>query len=58
MRLSEYLGIDLEYIVLGLAGIVVFEFLLILINMVTVAKVKRNTNNLWVKQMHFLWKIK
>lgn len=41
MRLSEYLGIDLEYIVLGLAGIVVFEFLLILINMVTVAKVKK-----------------
>lgn len=41
MSICDYLGIDLEYVVLGLAGINVILFLLIIINMVKTSKLKK-----------------
>ena len=41
MSICEYLGIDLEYIVWGLAGVVLFMFLLLLINMVKMSNLRK-----------------
>lgn len=41
MSISDYLGIDLEYIVLGLAGAVVLLLLLLIINMCMIGKLKK-----------------
>lgn len=41
MSICEYFGIDLEYIVLGLAGMNIILFLLIIINMVKTSKLKK-----------------
>ena len=41
MSICEYLGIDLEYIVLGLVGVNLLLFLLIIINMVKTSKLKK-----------------
>ena len=41
MSICDYLGIDLEYIVWGLAGVVLFMFLLLLINMVKMSNLKK-----------------
>lgn len=41
MSICDYLGIDLEYVVFGLAGIILLLFLLLIINMVKVSKLKK-----------------
>lgn len=41
MSICDYLGIDLEYVVLGLAIVNVIFFLLIIINMVKTSKLKK-----------------
>lgn len=41
MSICDYLGIDLEYVVFGLAGITILLFLLLIINMVKVSKLKK-----------------
>lgn len=41
MSICEYLGIDLEYVVFGLAGITLLLFLLLIINMAKVSKLKK-----------------
>lgn len=41
MGICDYLGIDLEYIVLGLAGVTVLLFLLLIINMCMISKLKK-----------------
>ncbi len=41
MNLCDYLGIELEYLVWGLAGVVVLLLLLLLINMCMIGKLKK-----------------
>ena len=41
MGICDYLGIDLEYIVLGLAGVAALLFLLLIINMCMIGKLKK-----------------
>ncbi len=41
MSICEYLGIDLEYIVWGLAGAIILLFLLLLINMIKMHNLKK-----------------
>ncbi len=41
MSICEYLGIELEYIVWGLTGVSLLLFIMLIINMVTVNKVKK-----------------
>ncbi len=40
MSICDYVGIDLEYVVWGLAGVVVLLFILLLVNMITTARLK------------------
>ena len=39
--ISEYLGFDSDYIILGLAGVVIILLILIIINMVQTGKLKK-----------------
>lgn len=39
--ISEYLGFDSDYIILGLAGVVIILLILIITNMVQIGKLKR-----------------
>ena len=39
--ISEYLGFDSDYIILGLAGVVIILLILIIINMVQIGKLKK-----------------
>ncbi|WP_455721430.1 DUF4446 family protein [Agathobacter sp.] len=39
--ISEYLGFDSDYIILGLAGVVIILLILIIVNMVQVGKLKK-----------------
>lgn len=41
MSISEYLGIDLDYIVIGLAGLVLILMIFIIINIVQMRKLKK-----------------
>lgn len=41
--ISEYLGFDSDYIILGLAGVVIILLILIIINMVQIGKLKKDT---------------
>lgn len=41
--ISEYLGFDSDYIILGLAGVVIILLILIIINMVQTGKLKKDT---------------
>jgi len=41
--ISEYLGFDSDYIILGLAGVVIILIILIIINMVQIGKLKKDT---------------
>jgi len=41
LGICDYLGIDLEYIVLGLTGVVVLLFILLIINMASTSKLKK-----------------
>lgn len=41
--ISEYLGFDSDYIILGLAGVVIILLILIIINMVQTGKIKKDT---------------
>ena len=40
--ISEYLGFDSDYIILGLAGVVIILLILIIINMVQTGKLKKS----------------
>lgn len=40
--ISEYLGFDSDYIILGLAGVVIILLILIIINMVQTGKLKKD----------------
>ena len=42
--ISEYLGFDSDYIILGLAGVVIILLILIIINMVQTGKLKKRYN--------------
>lgn len=39
--ISEYLGFDSDYIILGLAGVVIILLILIITNMVQIGKLKK-----------------
>ena len=39
--ISEYLGFDSDYIILGLAGVVIILLILIIINMVQTGKLQK-----------------
>lgn len=41
--ISEYLGFDSDYIILGLAGVVIILLILIITNMVQIGKLKKDT---------------
>lgn len=41
--ISEYLGLDSDYIILGLAGVVIILLILIITNMVQIGKLKKDT---------------
>lgn len=41
--ISEYLGFDSDYIILGLAGVVIILLILIITNMVQTGKLKKDT---------------
>lgn len=40
--ISEYLGFDSDYIILGLAGVVIILLILIIINMAQTGKLKKD----------------
>ena len=42
--ISEYLGFDSDYIILGLAGVVIILLILIIINMVQTGKLSKRYN--------------
>ena len=41
MSICDYLGIDLEYVVWGLAGVVILLFLMLIINLFTIGRLKK-----------------
>ena len=41
--ISEYLGFDSDYIILGLAGVVIILLILIITNMVQIVSSKKDT---------------
>lgn len=41
--ISEYLGFDSDYIILGLAGVLIILLILIITNMVQIGKLKKDT---------------
>ena len=41
MSIFEYLGVDMEYVVLGMAGVIVLLFLMLLIQMGSTRKLKK-----------------
>ena len=49
--ISEYLGFDSDYIILGLAGVVIILLILLIINMVQIGKLKKRYKEL-SKVMH------
>ena len=42
--ISEYLGFDSDYIILGLVGVVIILLILIIVNMVQTSKLKKRYN--------------
>ena len=49
--IEYYLGFDSDYILLGLAGFTVVLLIIILINVIQMSKLKRNTKCLWMEKM-------
>lgn len=45
--ISEYLGFDSDYIILGLAGVVIILLILIIINMVQTGKLKKKIQSVY-----------
>lgn len=45
MSICDYLGIDLEYVVWGLAGVVILLFLMLIINLFTIGRLKKKYKN-------------
>ena len=41
MGIFEYLGVDMEYVVLGMAGVIILLFLMLLIQMISTGKLKK-----------------
>lgn len=52
--IEYYLGIDSDYILLGLAGFVVILLIILLVNAVQIHKLKKNIKCLWMEKMQKL----
>lgn len=56
MELFEQFGIDLGYVVIGMAAVIIILFILLLITMIKDANTRKNIVYLWMEKMEKTWK--
>ena len=56
MKLFEQFGIDLGYVVIGMAAVIIILFILLLVTMIKDANTRKNTRFLWMERMERIWK--
>lgn len=54
--IEYYLGIDSDYVIMGLAALTVLLLLIVFINIIQMHKLKKSTKCLWMEKMQKLWK--
>lgn len=57
MIFSEYLGIDSDYVIVGLAALVLILFIVTIVNIVQMSKLKRNIKSSCPEKMPGRWKM-
>lgn len=56
MKLFEQFGIDLGYVVIGMAAVIIILFILLLVTMIKDANTRKNIRFLWMERMEKIWK--
>lgn len=51
MKLFNEFGIDIGYVVLGMAGVILLMFIMLIVTMAKTAVQEKNIKNLWLAKM-------
>lgn len=57
MIFSEYLGIDSDYVIVGLAALVLILFIVTIVNIVQMSKLKKKYKSSCLEKMPGRWKM-